>query len=520
MSCCVWLLRCNRVFWAFAVPSSCGPSLLAGGRNPTFTVVWLVVPGCKSYCKHKSLEHIWLKCVTLNIYSCLSLFVFAFQSFSISLKGISARPTPKRQEEMRSAIGEQARSDDFSETFFLQEAKILAGGVASRWDIHLSRFIILTYYSVFLISYIAVCSTLYRARLLNSLFHAERCPIWISLLRMFMIKGRLSVIMMIFWSCNSEEDWWHTKSNVAKIICVYDQQVHCIIIKAGRCWSFSECDPDISFAQPCPHQSHVWSFETAETWCRLLSLPDAYKYIQVGGYFGREETAESRENRFWSSGKNTHQSQRFQQNLISTCWIFTGETFRDLEIIWSSCKLKPPGWVPAQNVLTCESQTNTQLSEAIFDIWAWRLLSLVAVAPGTVCKTFSMAVVFSRIDVLESTALECSLSGRLRFFFPMFFFLFRRDFTRCSRWFGGWRSEVHSLARIHHWSDAVFEQQAMFLWDFFRTIWACETVNLKRHRKHWGISFGIQSFSLIKHIRFPNFLVPTDPRWKGPKCTG
>lgn len=41
-------------------------------------------------------------------------------------------PTPKRQEEMRSAIGEQRMSDDFSETQFLLEAKILAGGVASR----------------------------------------------------------------------------------------------------------------------------------------------------------------------------------------------------------------------------------------------------------------------------------------------------------------------------------------------------------------------------------------------------
>lgn len=40
-------------------------------------------------------------------------------------------PTPKRQEEMRSAIGGQ-RSEDFSETLVLQEAKILAGGVASR----------------------------------------------------------------------------------------------------------------------------------------------------------------------------------------------------------------------------------------------------------------------------------------------------------------------------------------------------------------------------------------------------
>lgn len=41
-------------------------------------------------------------------------------------------PTPKRQQEMRAAIGEERSDEDFSETLTLQEAKLLAGAVASR----------------------------------------------------------------------------------------------------------------------------------------------------------------------------------------------------------------------------------------------------------------------------------------------------------------------------------------------------------------------------------------------------
>lgn len=46
-------------------------------------------------------------------------------------QAVGARPKPERQKEMSLGIGEE-RSEDFSETLFIPEAKILAGGVAAR----------------------------------------------------------------------------------------------------------------------------------------------------------------------------------------------------------------------------------------------------------------------------------------------------------------------------------------------------------------------------------------------------